>query len=268
MLPPLVPPEPKVVPLQPTAAPFGMFQVRRKEPPYFNGQLDEDVETWLYGVQDYARLLGADGQAMLNYAATLLQKDAKDWWISLQKNNRRPGTFMELWDKMVERFGTPMKADKAHIALIVISQGPSELVWSYTNRFSHWVGKLPSNSMNDPWLMDLYYDGLHTSIAELLLMVPNVSALEATMREAERIETRLTKARRRKPSTYKSTTAKSMQSQGQVKTRGHGLWHGRGSFRGRTGYTPNRPHPGNSSGQSSKMQAGHGKMQVYNNSLL
>ena len=247
------------VPATPAAS-FSMLQIRPKDPPYFNGNIEEDVETWLYSVAGYAKLLGASETQTLDYAVTLLQKDAKDWWVSLLKTHQAPSTFRDLWPMMTKRFGTRMMADKARATLLDIFQRPAESVRAYSNRFSHWVGKLPEDSTCDPWLMDLYYSGLHTSIAELLLLQPQTT-LEDTMERAEVIETSLAKAQRRKPGAYKTTTAKTGLPQKSPYTpymSGRRRGFGRSTLRGR-GETPStRVVQRNSQNYTSRVQVNRG----------
>ena len=63
--------------------------IKPKDPPYFNGRANEDVDTWLAKVGDFLYLTEANNRQQVAYTATLLQEAASDWWMSLLKGKTR-----------------------------------------------------------------------------------------------------------------------------------------------------------------------------------
>ena len=69
--------------------------IKPKDPPYFNGRANEDVDTWLAKVGDFLYLTEANNRQQVAYTVTLLQEAAADWWMSLLKERHgvRPSRF-------------------------------------------------------------------------------------------------------------------------------------------------------------------------------
>ena len=74
------------VPTQPNTALFKL-EIKPKDPPMFYGWAAEDVLTWISKVSDFFYLTGAADRQQVAYMATLLQKAAADWWVTLLREN-------------------------------------------------------------------------------------------------------------------------------------------------------------------------------------
>ena len=63
--------------------------IKPKDPPYFHGRANEDVDTWIAKVMDFLYLTEANSRQQVAYIATLLQEAAADWWGSLAMGKKR-----------------------------------------------------------------------------------------------------------------------------------------------------------------------------------
>ena len=120
--------------------------IKPKDPPYFHGRANEDVDTWIAKVGDFLYLTEANSRQQVAYAATLLQEAAADWWVALlrERNGRRPADWAEFTVLLAKRFGSSTRIDRARAELRNIRQGQSESVRSYSTRFEALLGKLPT----------------------------------------------------------------------------------------------------------------------------
>ncbi|MCV6612700.1 MAG: retrotransposon gag domain-containing protein, partial [Amphritea sp.] len=161
--------------------------IKPKDPPYFNGRANEDVDTWLAKVGDFLYLTEANNRQQVAYTATLLQEAAADWWMSLlrERHGVRPVDFPELSGLLQKRFGSSTRADRARADLRNIKQAQSETVRSYSTRFEALLAKLPS--FDAEWAKTQFIWGLHQRVAELVV-IAKPSDLAAAINQAEHIE--------------------------------------------------------------------------------
>ena len=79
--------------------------MRPREPPVFCGKTREDVETWIYTVSAYFRIVAAPEAQKVGYALTFLQNAARERWINtIRTMGREPQTWTELAAALRERF--------------------------------------------------------------------------------------------------------------------------------------------------------------------
>ena len=161
--------------------------IKPKDPPYFNGRANEDVDTWLAKVGDFLYLTEANNRQQVAYTATLLQEAAADWWMSLLKERHgvRPVDFPELAGLLQKRFGSSTRVDRARADLRNIRQAQAETVRSYSTRFEALLAKLPS--FDAEWAKTQFIWGLHQRVAELVV-IAKPGDLAAAINQAEHIE--------------------------------------------------------------------------------
>ena len=161
--------------------------IKPKDPPYFNGRANEDVDTWLAKVGDFLYLTEANNRQQVAYTATLLQEAAADWWMSLLKERHgvRPTDFPELAGLLQKRFGSTTRVDRARADLRNIRQAQAETVRSYSTRFEALLAKLPS--FDAEWAKTQFIWGLHQRVAELVV-IAKPGDLAAAINQAEHIE--------------------------------------------------------------------------------
>ena len=80
--------------------------IKPKDPPYFHGRANEDVDTWIAKVGDFLYLTEANSCQQVAYAATLLQEAAADWWVALlrERSGSRPADWAEFTSAAVQTF--------------------------------------------------------------------------------------------------------------------------------------------------------------------
>ena len=194
--------------------------IKPKDPPYFHGRTNEDVDTWIAKVGDFLYLTEANSRQQVAYAATLLQEAAADWWATLlrERSRSRPGDWAEFTVLLAKRFGSSTRVDRARAELRNIRQGQSESVRSYSTRFEALLGKLPT--FDREWAKIQFVWGLNQRVAELVT-IAEPSDLHAAINKAEKIE-----------------MARSFAASGQPVHKNVNLNRGRGGFyrgRGRFG---------------------------------
>ena len=121
------------------------IRIKPKDPPFFHGRANEDVDTWIAKVGDFLYLTEANSRQQVAYAATLLLDVAADWWASLlrERCGLRPEDWAEFTVLLEKRFGSTTRVDRARAELRNIHQGQSETVRNYSTRFEALLAKLP-----------------------------------------------------------------------------------------------------------------------------
>ena len=135
--------------------------IKPKDPPFFHGRANEDVDMWIAKVGDFLYLTEANSRQQVAYAATLLLDAAADWWASLlrERCGHRPEDWAEFTVLLSKRFGSSMHVDRARADLRNICQGQTENVHSYSMRFEALLAKLPS--FDREWAKTQFIWGLH-----------------------------------------------------------------------------------------------------------
>ena len=161
--------------------------IKPKDPPYFHGRANEDVDMWIAKVGDFLYLTEANPHQQVAYAATLLQEAAADWWVALlrERSGSRPADWAEFTVLLSKRFGSSTRVDRARAELRNIRQGQSESVRSYSTRFEALLGKIPT--FDREWAKVQFVWGLHQRVAELVT-IAEPSDLHAAINQAEKIE--------------------------------------------------------------------------------
>ena len=193
--------------------------IKPKDPPFFHGRANEDVDTWIAKVGDFLYLTEANSRQQVAYAATLLLDAAADWWAALlrERLGRRPDDWAEFTVLLAKRFGSTTRVDRARADLRNIRQGQSETVRSYSTRFEGLLAKLPT--FDREWAKTQFVWGLHQRVAELVT-IANPMDLYAAINQAEKIEMARNFAASGQPG----------QKQGNVQRGRGGFMRGRGKF--------------------------------------
>ena len=161
--------------------------IKPKDPPFFHGRVNEDVDTWIAKVGDFLYLTEANSRQQVAYAATLLLEAAADWWVALLKERygRRPDDWAEFTVLLSKRFGSNTRVDRARAELRNIRQGQAETVRAYSTRFEALLGKLPT--FDKEWAKTQFIWGLHQRTAELVT-ISSPGDLHTAINQAEKVE--------------------------------------------------------------------------------
>ena len=215
--------------------------IKPKDPPFFHGRANEDVDTWIAKVGDFLYLTEANSRQQVAYAATLLLDAAADWWAALlrERYGRRLDTWAEFTVLLAKRFRSSIRVDRARADLRNIRQGQSENVRTYSTRFEALLAKLPS--FDRDWVKTQFIWGLHACVAELFV-IANPVDLHAAINHAEKIE-----------------MARSFAASGQQGQKQGNPNRGRGGFmreRGRFNAVTVQAQPVNSASNANMVNAG------------
>ena len=126
------------------SSPFASVQIKPREPPFFRGELNEDLHAWSSALRDYLHLMNADDRQSVAYAATLLQGHARVWWDAylVEHDGDRPGTLNDLLTELQGRFLSPMYEKDARVKLWTITQRREESVHAFAARFQNLLARL------------------------------------------------------------------------------------------------------------------------------
>ena len=146
---PVMPAQPRVPPpaytAPPHGSPFAAVSIKPREPPFYRGDLNEDLHAWVSALRDYLYLLGANDAQSVAYAATLLQGHARIWWdqFLVEHYQVRPRNLDQLVEALQGRFMSPMFEKDARVKLWSIAQRKDESVHVFSSRFQNLLARLP-----------------------------------------------------------------------------------------------------------------------------
>ena len=108
--------------------------IKPKDPPFFHGRANEDVDTWIAKVGDFLYLTEVNSRQQVAYTATLLLDAAANWWAALlqERYGCHPEDWAEFTVLLAKRFWSTTRIDRAKADLRNIRQGQSKTVWSYS----------------------------------------------------------------------------------------------------------------------------------------
>ena len=127
---------------------FGTTTWKPKESPCFFGQSTDDVHTWTSLVRHYLPFMARCDAQEVARSVTLLRESTHEWYIGYKKRHRGPpGDWAQLWDALLERFGSNIRSQEAQSTLMSISQGKRP-VHEYTSQFEMVQGSVDSYDEN------------------------------------------------------------------------------------------------------------------------
>ena len=97
-----------------------VLQPRR--PPYFCGGIDDDVHVWTAIVDRWLSAIQGEPSGQMTFIVSLLRGAAYEWYLHYETRTGCPGDWTTLRRAMLERFGTSIRAEKAHAGLYRLKQ--------------------------------------------------------------------------------------------------------------------------------------------------
>ena len=211
-------------------SPFASVSLKPREPPFYRGEINEDLHAWMSALRDYLYLMHADDRQSVAYAATLLQGNARIWWNQYLYDHMdaRPTSLEEFLDEMCKRFLAPMYEKEARIKLWSITQKKEESVHTFAARFQNLLARLSSYDNVD--MLERFVRALLPPL-RMPVAQKEPSTLEEAIRYASHLEL-LTMAYEKKADGNPRQQPQQQQQQGQ-----RGGYRGgyRGNYRGGRG---------------------------------
>ena len=146
------------------------------KPVTFSGKTGTAVDTWIFGIEQYFRLVPASSEQQILLAASYLVDDAATWWRYVSIENEKTGTTWR-WKDFVEGLRKqfrPVAAERiARNRLNTLRQTTS--VVNYTNIFRSLIIEIPTMAEEDK--LEHFLKGLKSDIHErVALQMPKTLA--------------------------------------------------------------------------------------------
>lgn len=170
------------------------INLRLKEPDTFHGKLKENVDRWLFQVEQYLRAAGETVDAYkVAFAAALLRDSAAAWWETVVEGNAKAGLDESecTWDLFQEglkkSFRAVNRSDRARDQLATLQQRTS--VSDYLHRFLDIAFDI--KDFGDSERYDKFYRGLKAEVKRELKILGKPEEFATLVQEAERIDSAL-----------------------------------------------------------------------------
>jgi Retrotransposon gag protein/Zinc knuckle len=165
--------------------------LRLKDPDLFYGRTKDDVDRWLFQIEQYLRAAGENDDAYrVAYAASLLRGRALAWWEKMVKQNASTGIDESncSWKQFVEglkfTFTSPNKSQRARDRLDVLTQRTSAA--DYANRFDALVYEI--EDMGDAEILNAFWRGLKSDIKTFITLGKRPDNYEALVARAIEVD--------------------------------------------------------------------------------
>ena len=167
------------------------INIRLKEPDTFFGKLNENVDRWIFQVEQYLRAAGeTEDSYRVAFAAALLRGTAAAWWETIVRKNAKDGkdesqcTWDQFVDGLTKAFRAINREDRARDQIANLTQRTS--VADYISRFTAIAFDI--SDLSDAEKYDKFFRGLKPQVRRTLLINGKPTDYEALLREAERID--------------------------------------------------------------------------------
>ena len=147
-----------------------------RRPPYFCGGLDEDVYVWTSIVSRWLDAIQGEPSRQLTYIVSLLRGAAFEWYSHYETRTGCPGDWTTLRHAMLERFGSSIRADKAHAGIYQLRQDKMTVL-QYANAFESYLAQL--EDYDESFYLTKFIFGLHPTILRDVLVQRPATLLEA-----------------------------------------------------------------------------------------
>lgn len=185
------------------------ISIRLKEPDTFSGGYKENVDRWLFEVEQYLRAANEhDDKRRVPIAAALLRGNALAWWEIIVNGNEKQGideslcSWSEFKANLTKAFRTVNREDHARDQLSKIQQKSS--VSEYLVRFNAVILDIPGMSSDEKY--NRFFEGLKPHLRQELVIKGKPKDYEDLVCEAERIDTVLFETSGRRNSSFKSNS--------------------------------------------------------------
>ena len=112
------------------------FGVKMERPDYFEGGKNQDVDTWVFQVQEHLGLVGIVAEpARVAYAASLFRGNAALWWRERCEQNLRPATWQEFAAALRTQFRPENWSRRGRDELATMYQYSKESAADFVHRF-------------------------------------------------------------------------------------------------------------------------------------
>ena len=165
--------------------------LRLKEPDTFFGKTSENVDRWLFQVEQYLRAADEDADShRVAFAAALLRGTAAAWWENVCKENAADGkdesecTWIQFKENLTKCFRSVNREERARDQLAKLEQKTS--VADYISRFTAIAFDI--SDLNHAEKYDRFFRGLKPNIRQQLVLKGKPATFDALMAEAERVD--------------------------------------------------------------------------------
>ena len=109
--------------------------IKMERPDYFEGNKLQDVDTWLFQVQEHLTITRLPEASHIPYAASLFRGNAALWWREVCQNAQRPGNWNVFCDAVREQFRPENWSRRGRDELAQMYQYGKESVADFLHRF-------------------------------------------------------------------------------------------------------------------------------------
>lgn len=171
--------------------PRSTINIRLKEPDTFQGTYRENVDRWIFQVEQYLRAAGeSDQHRVVPIAAALLRGNAAAWWESICRANASKGQDESLctWDQfktgLTKAFKSVNREERARTTFSETVQTNS--VTNYVAKFNNVCFDLPDLSDSEKY--HRFFEGLKPNIRKQIILKGKPETFEGLVSEAERVD--------------------------------------------------------------------------------
>lgn len=173
------------------AQPKSTINIRLKEPDTFHGTFKENVDRWIFQVEQYLRAAGeTDERRVVPIAAALLRGNAAAWWESIVRQNEAEGkdeslcTWADFKTWITKAHRSVNREERARTTLSKTVQTKS--VAEYVARFNTICFDIPDLTPSEKY--HRFFEGLKMPIRKELILRGKPTSFDALVSEAERID--------------------------------------------------------------------------------
>ena len=165
--------------------------LRLKEPDLFHAKLNENVDRWLFQVEQYFQAVDENEDShRVAFAAALLRNTAASWWEKVVRDNEKAGkeerecTWKQFKDGITSTFRSTNRVERARDQLARLTQRTS--VGDYLSRFMALTFDIPDLSESEQ--LDKFFRGLKYNIRKQLKLKGKPTTFADMISEAQRID--------------------------------------------------------------------------------
>ena len=165
--------------------------LRLKEPDLFHGKLNENVDRWIFQVEQYFQAVDENEDThRVAFAAALLRNTAASWWERVVTDNEKAGkderdcTWKQFKEGITKLFRSTNRAERARDQLARLTQRTS--VDDYLSRFMALTFDIPD--LSDSEQLDKFFRGLKFNIRKQMKLKGKPTTFADMISEAQRID--------------------------------------------------------------------------------
>ena len=111
------------------------FGIKMERPDYFEGGKHQDVDTWVFQVQEHLNMTRLPTATHVSYAASLFRGNAALWWRELCQEGNRPANWNEFVAALRTQFRPENWSRRGRDELATMYQYSKESVADFLHRF-------------------------------------------------------------------------------------------------------------------------------------